>query len=128
MFYKKILFSSVTLGLLFIMFMHYDLLRAIPGFYCESFGCIGNGLYYIFIALILIPIIHFMIGYFFTKESKLKNAFKAFAIAFGVMMISLILVFGWNNIDNNSAVQKAVEDEVEFWEALGASEETPKQN
>lgn len=96
-FYKKIIAISAIFGVLFVFFEQYNLLVEIPGFYCEGFGCMAIGIYYLFIAIILIPVVVSVIGYFISTDAKWKSVLHAFFIALGIMTAFIILLMAWND-------------------------------
>ncbi len=81
-----LVFSAIT-GLAFTFFVKSNLLQKIPGFQCESFGCIGLGIIYFIIALVLIPIVFGVVGFIFSSENRLKQGFFSLGISLIVMLL-----------------------------------------
>ena len=71
---------SIIVNVLFILFVKSDILMKIPGFQCESFGCIGLAVVYISISLVILPIIFGIYGAISNKEQKVKQFFLSLFI------------------------------------------------
>ena len=100
------LFFSIIVGSAFVFFTHFSFLQKVPGFRCEGFGCIGVGIYYFVIGIILIPLIFGILGSVLSKENRLKTGIFSLIISLIVMAMSLWIIKVWNDID----IQKATEE------------------
>ncbi len=93
------LIFSIIVGIFFVLFAHSNFLQKVPGFRCEGFGCIGLGIVIFVIGIILIPLIFGILGYIFSKESRLKQAFYSLGISLIVMLLSLGAINIWNQVE-----------------------------
>ena len=82
----------ILVGGLYVAFVYYDLLRQVPGFYCESFGCFGLGLAYTVIGTVIIPLTMGAIGYLTAKKRKVMAAADLLVLSFLVMLVATYIV------------------------------------
>lgn len=104
---KKIIVAEIVAGILFIFLVSFDILRKIPGFECESFGCIGNGIILLFIAVIVIPFFFGVVGTLAIKESRIRGGLTSFFSALVVMVIILVVMNIFDQIRTNNAVEES---------------------
>lgn len=104
--YPRTTLAALLTGPLFILFVRSDVLRKVPGFYCESFGCIGLGIIYIAIGA-LIPLVFAVIACLFSKTGKREH----FLYALIITIMTMGLSFAGLNALNNMDIQKAMEAE-----------------
>ena len=86
------LISSIIVGIAFGLFSHFELLRKVPGFYCEGFGCMFNGIIYIIIGAILIPLIFGVLGFLLSRQKRKEQAFSSLVISLIIMLLSLGII------------------------------------
>lgn len=90
----KIFIFSLIVGFLYV---GYELLK--QQFQGEGLGEIAIGLQYIFIGIILIPIIFGILGFVFSKERRLIQAISSFGISLAVMLILMLAVGAYKNME-----------------------------
>jgi hypothetical protein len=99
----------MLLGAAYVAFAYFDLLRHIPGFYCEGFGCIGNGIMYLAIA-ILIPIAFFvLVAANSEKDKRWRNATNALLTATTAMICAVVCLWALNKARIQRNTQQAIE-------------------
>lgn len=79
----------------------------LPFFQCEGLVCGGVGFVIVFIALALIPIIFGILGYVFSKENRLKQAFYSFGIS---LLVSAVIIVPQIIMGLNESKLKAEQD------------------
>lgn len=112
------LFFSIIVSIVFVFFTHFGLLEKVPRFRCEGFGCIGLGLVYFVIGLVLIPIIFGILGLVFSKENRLKQAFSSLLISLAIMTLSLWVIRVWDDIDVRKAMEEANQATRELYQKM----------
>ena len=110
---------SIIVGTFFIFFTHFSLLQKVPGFRCEGFGCIGVGIFYFIIGIVLIPIIFGILGFVLSKENRLKQAFFSLIISLIIMSLSFWVIKTWNEIDVRSATEEGNKATQEIYQKMG---------
>jgi hypothetical protein len=105
-----ILINAVVVGGAFVLFVRSDILKKIPGFYCEGFGCMGLAVVYLMMAFILIPLLFGIFGFIFAKENRFRQAAVSLGISFIVMILSVWVIRTLHQIE----VRKAIEDDKRF--------------
>ena len=103
---KKIIAAEVVVGVLFILFVFFGDMRKIPGFECESFGCIGNAIILLFLAVIVIPLLFGFVGVLAVRESRIRGGVMSFLSA----LVIMVLIVGGLNIFNKIRINSAVEE------------------
>lgn len=88
-----ILPSVLFVALSFVLLVHFELLRKLPFFHCESFGCIGLGVLYLLIGLVLIPLCFFGVYLLLSPPPRLKLALLAASAAFLANVLSFLAIF-----------------------------------
>ena len=91
---SRTLLFSVIVGTLYT---GYELLK--PQYSGEGLGGIAIGLQYIFIGIILIPIIFGILGFVLSKEKRLVQALSSFGISLAVMLVLMLAVGAWKNME-----------------------------
>jgi len=100
------LFFSIIVGMFFVLFDHLNFVSKVPGFRCESFGCIGHGVVLFVISVVVIPLLFGILRFIFSKENRLKQAFSSFGISLIVMLLSLWTGNIWNQIEIKQATEE----------------------
>ena len=95
---KTLLFSAIV-GVLYV---GYELLKS--QYNGEGFGEIAIGLQYIFIGVILIPIIFGILGFVLSKEKRLTQALSSFGISLAVMLLLMLAVGAWKNMERQKTI------------------------
>lgn len=106
---KKIIYTiilSIVTAIVFVFFVRSDLLRKVPGFYCEGFGCTGLGVVYFFLALLVIPLVFGTAGFLLSREERLKQLLISGSISFVMMLLSLVTIYALNQMDIRQAEQE----------------------
>ena len=91
---NNVFISSLVVG---IAYVGYELLQ--PTYQGDGLGEIANGLGYIFIGIILIPIIFGIVGFVFSKERRFVQAFTSFGISLAVMLVLMLAGGAWSNME-----------------------------
>lgn len=65
----------------------------------EGLGEIALGLQYIFVGIIVIPVILGILGFFISKEKRLAQALSAFGISLAVMLVLMLVVGAYKNME-----------------------------
>lgn len=112
-----LILSAIT-ATAFVFFVRLDLLRKVPGFQCEGFGCTGLGVVYFFLALLVIPLFFGAAGYLFAREERLKQLFISGIIAFVMMLLSLVAIYAWNQMEIRQAEQEEEQMMRELYQRL----------
>ena len=86
----------MVVGVLFILFVFFGDMRKIPGFECESWGCIGNAIVLLFLAVVVIPLMFGFVGVLAVKESRIRGGVTSFLSA----LLIMVLVVGGFKIFN----------------------------
>ena len=105
---------AVCFGTVFVLFSHFDLLRHIPGFYCEGFGCLGRGFAYLVIGLVIVPFVLMVVSLATAKTNRIRHAAESLVISLLVMVVSIYAVRALNDMQNARATQKGQADERQF--------------
>lgn len=113
------LIFSIIVGVAFVFFTHFGFLQKVPGFRCEGFGCIGLGIFYFVIGLVLIPIIFGILGFVLSKENRWKQAFSSLIISLAIMALSLWTIKFWNDIDVRRATEESNMATQELYQKTG---------
>ena len=100
------LIFSIIVGIVFILFARSNLWQKVPGFRCEGLGCIGLGIVIFVIGIVVIPLIFGILGFLFSKENRLKQAFSSLGISLAVMLLSLWAINIWNQIEVKQATEE----------------------
>lgn len=87
----KIVAAALIMGAAFFMLWDSHLLTKIPGFACESFGCIGLGLLYGALALIL-PALLALSVFLLSRQRRGQNFLTALLAGYGVMALVFVLM------------------------------------
>ena len=103
---KKIIAAEVVVGVLFILFVFFGDMRKIPGFECESWGCIGNAIILLFLAAVVIPLLFGFVGVLAVKENRIRGGVTSFLSA----LLIMVLIVGGLNIFNQIRINSAVEE------------------
>jgi len=101
-----LILSAIT-ATAFVFFFRSGLLSKVPGFRCEGAGCSGLGFVYLFLALVIIPLAFGAGGYYFSRESRLKQTFFSVTISLVLMVLSLVSIVVWDQIE----IQRASKEE-----------------
>lgn len=102
--YPRTTLAAFLTGPLFVLFVRSDILKKIPGFHCESFGCIGLGIIYIAIGA-LIPLVFSVIACLFSKTGKREHFLYALIVTVMTMGLSFAGLKTLNNMDIQKAMQ-----------------------
>jgi len=109
---------SILAGILYIVFVSSDVLRRVPGFYCEGFGCVGLGFAYFLIGVLILPVLIGGLGFMTNKDSRIKHAFVSFGIALVVMIVSLFVLGLLNKWKVAVDTKAAKRTEALFWDKV----------
>jgi ABC-type Na+ efflux pump permease subunit len=109
---KELFISAIIVGGMFVVFVRSDILRKIPGFYCEGFGCMGLGIVYMMLALLIIPLTFGLCGFIFSKEKRIQKALFSLSVSLAVMIWSVWIIRTMHRFE----VQKAIEQDRKFIE------------
>jgi len=90
----KIFIFSLIVGFLYV---GYELLK--PQYQGDGLGGIAIGLQYIFIGIIIIPLIFGIFGFAFSKEKRLLQAISSFGISLAVMLVLMLAVGAYKNME-----------------------------
>ena len=85
------LFFSIIVGIPFVFFARSSLFQKVTGYRCDGFGCIGLDFVLFVIGIVLIPLVFGVLGFAFSKENRLKQAF----FSLGISLITMLLLW-WN--------------------------------
>src|SRR4051812_22764526 len=91
----------------------------IIGLHCEGFGCLGIGLIYFYIGLVLIPVIFGVLGFLFSPGNRLRQSIYSLLISLVVMAISLWVFRIWNEMDIRKTTEKARLQTLELYKKEG---------
>lgn len=83
--------AALLLGALSVTCYELDILRLIPGMYCESFGCIGLGLIYVTLA-VLLPIIFAVGAALLTRQQRSRRFLHALIAGYFSMALAALAI------------------------------------
>ncbi len=95
---KKVLLYSLIVG---VLYAGYNLLQPINQ--TGEFGDLANGLGYIFIGIILSPIVFGVITFVLSKDKKIIQAFSALGISLVVMLVLMMVGGFFKNAEMRNA-------------------------
>lgn len=108
--YRRTVILSVLVSVAVFVLFHFDLIKKIPGFYCEGFGCIGLGIV-MMISPVLIAVLFFVSGAIFAKQQRLKTGFVSAGIAFAFAALAIGTTMALNKLEVNRAVDEACRED-----------------
>ena len=104
--YRRTVAASVTVAMALFVLFHFDLIRKVPGFYCEGFGCTALGIVLLVMPL-LIAVVFFVFGVLFMKERRLKHAFCMALIALVFTVPAVVTTIMLKRMEVDRATQEA---------------------
>jgi len=104
--YRRTVILAIFVSVALFTLFHFDLIKKIPGFYCEGFGCIGFGIF-MMVSPVLIAAMFFIGGVIIAKDRRLKTGFVAACIAFAFAALAIATTGILNKLAVNRAVQEA---------------------
>ena len=106
---RTVILAIMASAGLFVLF-HFDLIKKIPGFYCEGFGCIGFGIF-MMISPVLIAAVFFIGGAIVAKDRRIKTGFVGAGIAFAFAALAVATTVILKNLERNRAVAEACRED-----------------
>lgn len=119
---RIILAASTAVGVAFVFTLRFDLLRNVPGFHCDGWGCWGMGIVYAALALGVIPILSALCGFALSRGRRVKNAAAAFLISLAVMGLTILVLRAWALTDEEGAAEQAKQDKIALYRGIGIPE------
>ena len=90
----KTLLFSVIVG---VLYTGRELLK--PQYSGEGLSEVANALGYLFIGIILIPLVFGILGFVLSKEKRLVRTLSSFGISLAVMVVLMLAVGAWKNME-----------------------------
>ena len=108
--YSRTTIVSAFVAMFLFALFYFDLIKRIPGFYCEGFSCLGQGIL-LMVSPIVVAAIFFSVGMLFVKQNRLRSAFTMACISLVFALSAVITTIVLRKVEVNRAVAIACRED-----------------
>ena len=105
----KATLAAVITAVLWGIAVRTDLLRHLPGFACEGFGCMGSGILIGAVQLLVLPCLLAILGAVLGRGHRIGNALLFGSMTFLAMLMLLCVFIALNRADIAASERAAAE-------------------